>query len=102
MPYTLPLSVVVAFTVLQWRQVVQVLVRPDSVVDMGPGLQLCSMRRQLGIDFPHLIELLAVGPLRPLHMALQLGAVGRDHEERQCPRRARGFERPFKLTAAVN
>src|SRR5712692_3810416 len=102
MPYTLPLSVVVAFTILQRSQIVQVLVRPHGVVDMRPGLQLDLMLVQPRGDLPHLVELLAVRTLRPLDMALQFGAVRRDDEEEEAARCAGRLKRAPKLTAAVD
>src|SRR5712691_5113579 len=96
MPYTLPLSRVVAFTILQRNQIVQVLVRPHGVVDMRPGLQLDPMFVQPRGDLPHLVELLAVRTLRPLDMALQFGAVRRDYEEEEAARCAGRLKRAPK------
>ncbi|HWP04079.1 MAG TPA: hypothetical protein VNL96_11530, partial [Gemmatimonadaceae bacterium] len=89
MPYTLPPGRSVLLTDLKRRTVVQVLMRPDRVVDMGPGLELGALLAQRWLHRPDFVECFPVRPLRPLDVTLEFRAPGRDHKERQAPRRTR-------------
>jgi len=58
-------------------QVIKGLVRPDVVINMFPLGQLPVMLLEVQIDVVSLMKLLPAGPIRPLHVPLELGGLGR-------------------------
>ena len=63
------------------RLIIKRLVRSDIVISLIPVLQLPVVFSQGRADIFDFIKLLSVGPVGPLHEALQLRCPGRDYEQ---------------------
>ena len=59
--------------ILEGSQIPQRLVGPNVVVDSLPLLERLVQRNDLQVVRVDFIELLGMGPLGPLHMAIELG-----------------------------
>jgi len=66
---------------LQGCEIAERLVGPDGVVDAFPLSELSVERLNGPGALGHLIELLGMGPLRPLDRAIELGAFRGQHEQ---------------------
>ena len=66
--------------ILEWSESVQGLVA-NCIVDMLPGQEGLPQGGDLEIAIVDLVELLGVGTLGPLHMAVELGGAGWQDEE---------------------
>jgi hypothetical protein len=77
-------------------------VGPDGVVDGLPGPELDLEGLELGLGRGHLVELLGVGPVRPLDGTVELRAARRQDEEADAAGLAGGLELNPKLGAVVD
>lgn len=73
-------------------QVAQGLMRPDMVIGVLPGPQGRPESAELEPAFVAFIELLGMGPLGSLHMAVEFGRAWRQDKQPEAPPLARLLE----------
>lgn len=84
-----------------WRQTVQRLMWPHSVVDLLPFLQRAPQSDGVQLSVVELVEFLGMRPVGPLYMAVQLWAPGRQYKELDSALPAGQFEASFEFRAAI-
>ena len=88
--------------ILRWCPPAQGLVGPEGVVEFLPGQEGRPNRGQLQVAIVALPELLYVGPMGPLHLAIELGATGRQHKQTEASLLAGLLKLGHEFTAAVH
>jgi hypothetical protein len=88
--------------ILEWSESVQGLVGANCIVDMLPGQEGLPQGGDLEIAIVDLVELLGVGTLGPLHMAVELGGAGWQDEELYAQLLAGLLEISLELGAPIH
>jgi hypothetical protein len=83
-------------------QIFKRLMWPDKIICSIPLFQLLIMFLHLQADILDLVKLLPVGPVRPLHIALQFWSARGDDEEPDPAFPASLLEVLFKLRSAID
>jgi hypothetical protein len=83
------------------RLVRQALLGADSIVHPFPGKGLTVELSHCPAEVSHLVELLGVGSVGPLHVAIELGRAGWQHEQVQPPLLAGLLEGGLEFGAPV-
>src|SRR3990172_4720821 len=88
--------------ILRWGEPCQGLVWAEGVVEALPGMQGWPHRGEIQVAVIALPELLGMGALGALHMAVEFGRAGREDEEAETCLSARLLEVGHELTPTVH